>query len=180
MGPWINVMIVLSPRLRKIADLDTGENKMYDTLKTAAKNATEILPSTTSLPIPMAAPILFRSPINAPSFTSGNKVSASSSHTLVGSPATSTSTGTLTPELYDRSLGRDGRAQTPSKASLDSQSLKLPEKMVETITLRISGLRRRLGPDNNKQRDICHVIKVPGTMEMMDLGSWLEEEVTGA
>lgn len=178
MGPWINVMIVLRQRLRKIADLDTGENKL--TLKTAAKDATEILPSTASLPIPMAAPILFRSPITAPSFTSGHKVSASSSRTLVGSPATSTSTGTLTPELYDRSLGRDDRTQTPSKVSLESQSSKLPEKMVETITLRVSGLRRRLGPDNNRQRDICHVIKVPGTTEMWELGPWLQREVTGA
>ncbi|KIL88375.1 hypothetical protein FAVG1_08454 [Fusarium avenaceum] len=172
--------ILVEAAIREVAygSMDEDENKLYETLKTAAKDATEILPSTTSLPIPMTAPILFRSPINAPSFTSGHKVSASSSRTMVGSAATSTSTSTSTPEFYDRSLGRDYRSQTPSKASLESQSLNLPEKMVETITLRVSGLRRRLGPDNNKQRDICHVIKVPRTTEMWELGPWLQKEVT--
>jgi hypothetical protein len=128
----------------------------------------------------MAAPILFRSPITAPSFTSGHNVSESSSRTLAGSSATPTPTGTLTPELYDRSLGRDDRAQTPSRVSLESESLKLPEKLVETVTLRVSGLRRLLGPDSNKQRDICHVIEVPGTTEMSELGSCLQKEVPGA
>jgi hypothetical protein len=174
------VTLIPRQRLSNISDLDTDANNLNDTLKATAKNATEILPSTTSLPVRMPVPILSRSPVTAHSFISRHTGSASSSSTLVGSPATSPSIGALTPELYDRTFGRHDKTPTSSTVSLENQSLKWPDKPVEAVTIRISGLRRRLGPDRYKQRDFSHVVKIPGNTEMAYIRSWLQKEVTGA
>ncbi|KAH7129973.1 hypothetical protein B0J13DRAFT_627109 [Dactylonectria estremocensis] len=90
----------------------------------------------------------------------------------------SLSTGTLTPEFYDRTFGRRDRAPTTSTASVENQSLKLPDKEVENVTIRISGLRRRLAPKTYNERDFSHVIKLPENVRVSELNIWLGREIT--
>ncbi|EXK25027.1 hypothetical protein FOMG_18285 [Fusarium oxysporum f. sp. melonis 26406] len=152
--------ILVEAAIREVAygRMDKCANELDETLKAAAKKATQILPNTTGLPIPMPVPLLSQSPATR-------------------SPSTSPSTGALTLELYGRTFGRHDRAPTSSTVSLKNQSLKLPDKPAETVTIRISGLRRLLGPDSYKERDITHVIKLSGNIKMSDLSSWLQKEV---
>ncbi|KAH6967564.1 hypothetical protein EDB82DRAFT_435121 [Fusarium venenatum] len=66
------------------------------------------------------------------------------------------------------------------KYSLKNQSLDLPNKPVEIVTLRISSLRRQLDLKSYKERDISYVIKLPGNIEISRLNSLLQKEVNGA
>ncbi|CEI70924.1 unnamed protein product [Fusarium venenatum] len=157
------------------ANLDVGENDLDDTLKVASKDATMTLPNTTDLSISRPVTILSPSSITGHSFT----FRCASPGNRPPTPAVSFSmppTSNMAPKFQGSTFDRRPSSSTDS---LKNQSLDLPNKPVEIVTLRISSLRRQLDLKSYKERDISYVIKLPGNIEISRLNSLLQKEVNG-
>lgn len=151
-------------------------NESSNSSKATLESATETSISTTNPSIPMTNPRLSRSSSTTCPLAFRYKSSGSSLPTLEGLPSTTTSKNVLESHVQHRI---SNKRLNSSSTSLGTQSPCSSNKPVETVTLRISGLRRRLDSNSYKERDVSHVVKVPGNVEMSRLYWWLEKEVGG-
>ncbi|EXA32954.1 hypothetical protein FOVG_15926 [Fusarium oxysporum f. sp. pisi HDV247] len=170
--------ILVEAAIREViyGSLDKYANESNGSFKAAVESATKSSPSTTDSSIPMPSPRLSRSSTTGYPLTFRCKSSAGGLPTLEGLPSTATSKSVLESHIHHRTCNKRPNS---SMTNLENQSLSSSNKPVETVTLQISGLRRRLDPESYKERDISHVVKIPGNVEVSRLYSWLEKEVNG-